>query len=278
VGREIGQLFPRRAPAQLGDVVLKVDHLFTETTVRALPYHNDISFAVRGGEVLGIGGLMGAGRTELIMHLFGAWGWRTGGHVTLNGQAFDHPSPVNAIRRGMVLVSEDRKRYGLVLEESVGFNFSLSSLWRVSHAGFIDDEADVRRGQQMFEALHVKATGLEATVGRLSGGNQQKVVLGKALLAGPNLVLLDEPTRGIDVGAKLEVYELINRLTDEGKAVILISSELPELIGMSDRIVMLSEGRVGGEFTRAEATPERLLAAAMAGRRDAVREQEAVQR
>jgi D-xylose transport system ATP-binding protein len=161
-------------------------------------------------------------------------------------------------------VSEDRRRYGLILEEEISFNLSLSSLDTITRGGLVNRSLEAKRNRGMFDQLQVKATGLEAVVGRLSGGNQQKVVIGKALLTEPRVVMLDEPTRGIDVGAKIEIYELINRLTGEGKAVLLVSSELPELIGMSDRILMLNEGRIGGEFSRAEATQEKLMQAAMA--------------
>jgi D-xylose transport system ATP-binding protein len=257
VGREIADLFPRRASTP-GEVMLHVDGLSVEERL------HDIRFELRAGEVLGIGGLMGAGRTELLMHLFGVHGQRTRGSVRLNGKELSAKHPEETIREGLVLVSEDRRRYGLVLEHEVGFNLSLSSLEKVSRAGFIDHECENRSNQAMFDSLRIKATGLSATTGKLSGGNQQKIVIGKALLTEPKVIMLDEPTRGIDVGAKLEIYELINRLTAEGKAVLLVSSELPELIGMSDRILMLHEGRVGGEFTRAEATQEKLMQAAMA--------------
>lgn len=268
VGREITDLFPRRAPPA-GDttsppVVLSVRALAVAPSKRTPPFLRDISFELRAGEVLGFGGLMGAGRTELLMHLFGAWGHRVGGDVTIRGQPYPDPTPGESIRRGVVLASEDRRRYGLVLAEEVGFNLSLACLRPFTRAlGRIDRPAEYLRNRHFFTSLRIKAPGLEARVGGLSGGNQQKVVLGKALMTEPHIVLLDEPTRGIDVGAKLEVYALINRLTAEGKAVILVSSELPELIGMSDRIIMLAAGRFGGEFARSEFTQEKLLAAAM---------------
>lgn len=261
VGREITDLFPRRASTQ-GATVLKVQDLYVNDD-HGLPRLHDISFDLRAGEVLGIGGLMGAGRTELLMHLFGAWGRRIEGHVELNGCSLDGLNPSQILKAGLALVSEDRKRYGLVIEQEIGFNMSLSSLGQFSRAGFVNRSQETVRNQEYFKSLRVKATGLEAVVGRLSGGNQQKVVLGKALMTGPQVVMLDEPTRGIDVGAKIEIYELINQLTTQGKAVLLVSSELPELIGMSDRILMLNEGRIGGSFTRAEATQERLMEAAM---------------
>ncbi len=264
VGRDLGELFPRRPNAARGEVQLAVRGLNVAPAKGAPPFLRDITFELRGGEVLGFGGLMGAGRSELLLHLFGAWGHRVAGEVTLRDQSFSNPTPRAAIARGLALVSEDRKRYGLILEQSVGFNLSLSSLPQFTRrAARLDLAAEQVRNQQIFEALRVKAPDQHARVGGLSGGNQQKVVLGKSLMTEPTVVMLDEPTRGIDVGAKLEVYELINRLTAEGKAVILVSSELPELMGLSDRLIMLHEGKIGGEFTRGEFSQERLLAAAM---------------
>jgi D-xylose transport system ATP-binding protein len=267
VGREITDLFPRRAAVGAADKresMLLVHGLDVASAPGRSVFLRDIAFDLRGGEVLGFGGLMGAGRTELLMHLFGAWGQRISGTVTLAGREYAAPSPGESIRRGLVLVSEDRRRYGLVLEEQVGFNLSLASLKQfVRPPGWIDQPAEHVRNQEFFDRLRLKAAGQEARVGGLSGGNQQKVVIGKALMTSPQVVMLDEPTRGIDVAAKLEVYELINRLTAEGKAVILVSSELPELMGMSDRIIMLAGGRIGGEFQRGEFSQEKLLAAAM---------------
>ena len=280
VGREISDLFPPRpVAASASEPILSVRALTAAPTKNAPPFLRDITFELRPGEVLGFGGLMGAGRTELLMHLFGAWGHRVSGEVTLRGQPFPAPTPRDAITRGLVLVSEDRKRYGLILPQPIGFNLSLSSLARFTRTpplkrgpqdglytrrlALIDAPAEHEANQHFFTSLRLKAPDQHARVGGLSGGNQQKVVLGKALMTEPTVVLLDEPTRGIDVGAKLEVYELINRLTAEGKAVILVSSELPELMGMSDRIIMLTAGRIGGEFARADFAQEKLLAAAM---------------
>jgi D-xylose transport system ATP-binding protein len=262
VGREIKDLFPRTASPG-GEVLLQVDRLSAAPAASQPAQLQDISFNVRAGEVLGIGGLMGAGRTELLMHIFGAWGVRTGGTVTLAAQPLPILPPEGTLARGLALVSEDRKRYGLILTRDIGFNLSLSSITRLRRGLFVDEEAEARANQGYFSSLRIKAPSVETEVGTLSGGNQQKVVIGKALMTEPRVIFLDEPTRGIDVGAKLEVYELINRLTAAGKAVVLVSSELPELMGMSDRILMLHEGRVGGAFTRADATPEKLLAAAL---------------
>jgi D-xylose transport system ATP-binding protein len=266
VGREIGQLFPREAPKP-GKPLLEVDQLSADPPTADGLRLRGISLTVHAGEVLGIGGLMGAGRSELLMHIFGAWGKRVSGTVKLDGQSHDDADPARSIARGLALVSEDRKRLGLVLEQTIGFNLSLSSLRRFAGAGgigFIDQPAEYTANQDLFGRLRVKAPDLEAIVGRLSGGNQQKVVIGKALMTGPKVVFLDEPTRGIDVGAKLEVYGFINELTAAGNAVVLVSSELPELMGMSDRILMLGEGRPSRTFTRGEWSADVLLAAALA--------------
>ncbi|MGH1363711.1 MAG: sugar ABC transporter ATP-binding protein [Calditrichia bacterium] len=262
VGREITDLFPRRKSTP-GEIVLAVNDLEVEVEGRHKPILSNISFTLRAGEVLGFGGLMGAGRTELLLHIFGAFGQRSKGKVTVNNKTLENNTPRDAIENGMVLISEDRKRYGLVLDQTIGFNLSIASLDKFYHNFLIDENMEYGRNKHFFDSLAVKAPGLETVVGTLSGGNQQKIVLGKGLMTEPSIVFLDEPTRGIDVGSKQEVYELINQLTDEGKAVLLVSSELPELIGMSDRMIILSEGRIGGTFTHDNATQSDILAAAM---------------
>ncbi len=263
VGRSIDDLFPRRT-SHPGEVILKVDKLSVFDPLEDKECLSSIHFEVRAGEVLGFGGLMGAGRTELIMHLFGAFGDRKTGDVVFRSKAMKGNTPAQSISAGMMMVSEDRKRYGLVLDKDIGFNQSLASLEQFSHNFLLDPNSETITNQDLFKSLRIKAPNLESEVGGLSGGNQQKVVLAKALMTGPSLVFLDEPTRGIDVGAKLEVYELINKLTEQGKAVILVSSEMPELLGMSDRIIVLSEGKIGGEFVSSETNQEQLLQAAMA--------------
>jgi D-xylose transport system ATP-binding protein len=262
VGRRIEDLYPRRQSAP-GEPLLRTQGLTVARNKGVAPYLRDISLEVRAGEVLGIGGLMGAGRTELLMHLMGAWGIAQSGSTELLGQHYRPQSPRDALRRGLALVSEDRKRYGLVLPQGVAFNLSLSSLKRVMQGPLVDAAREAATARSTVSDLRIKAHRLDTAVSTLSGGNQQKVVIGKMLLTTPQVLLLDEPTRGIDIGAKLEVYELINRLTEQGKAIVLASSELGELLGMSDRIVMLHEGRIGGTFLRSEATQEKLLAAAL---------------
>lgn len=262
VGRELSELFPRR-PGERAGALLTVRDLTVAHPRTGDPFLRDVAFTLHAGEVLGIGGLLGAGRTELLMHLFGAWGERLCGAVELGGQPLDHETPARVLEQGVALVTEDRRRYGLINEQPLGFNLSLSALRKLRTGPFIDRGAEFKRNQFYFDSLHVKAPGLHTTAARLSGGNQQKIVLGKALMTEPRVIFLDEPTRGIDVGAKVEIYEIINELTASGKGVLIVSSELPELIGMSDRILILQNGRIAREFARGEGTPERLMAAAL---------------
>jgi D-xylose transport system ATP-binding protein len=206
---------------------------------------------------------MGAGRSELLMHLYGAWGVRLRGVVRVRGDAFDAPSPSESLRRGLALVTEDRRRYGLVPGESVGFNLTLSTLPRLTRRGLLDATAEARLYRRMSVALGIRCAGPEAPMQNLSGGNQQKVLLGRALLPDPAVILLDEPTRGVDVATKREIYEQINRLTDDGRAVLLVTSELPELLGLSDRILVLRRGRIAAELARDQFSQERVLDAAL---------------
>jgi D-xylose transport system ATP-binding protein len=262
VGRRIEDYYPRRQ-SEPGRALLSLRDLGVAPPPGSTLRLREVSLEVRAGEVLGIGGLMGAGRTELLNHLVGLWGTRLAGTVELDGQPLAARGPREALRRGLALVTEDRKRYGLVLQQGVSFNVTLSSLRSLRRGPFIDRDGEVVRTKATVDDLRIRVQTLEQALNTLSGGNQQKVVLGKVMLTQPRVLLLDEPTRGIDVGARLEVYELINRLTAAGKAIVLVSSELGELMGMSDRIVMLCEGRIGGVFERGAATQEQLLAAAM---------------
>lgn len=261
VGRQITELFPARE-STAGDTVLRVESLTVAESTNAKPRLRDITFDLRAGEVLGIGGLMGAGRSELLLHLIGFSGVRLSGTASLLGQPLAD-CPRGCVEQGLVLVSEDRKRYGLVLDQSIEFNLSLASLARMTRGGLVDTDEEARTSREYIRLLQIKTSDITNPAHTLSGGNQQKVVLGKALMTHPKVILLDEPTRGIDVGAKREIYDLINRLTDDGVAILMVSSELPELMSMSDRIIMLCEGRVGGHFDRSDATPEALLAAAI---------------
>jgi D-xylose transport system ATP-binding protein len=269
VGRRVDDLFPPRRGAP-GEVLLSVSKLAVAPRVGEPARLRDISFEVRGGQVLGVGGLMGAGRSELLMHLFGCYGTRLSGEVHFRGSPLAENDPAGNVRAGLVLVTEDRKRYGLCLDAEVGFNLSLSALRELSRTGFIDAERELQENRRMVESMSIKAASLEVKVGTLSGGNQQKVVLGRALMTDPKVVLLDEPTRGIDIGAKAEIYALVRELTEQGLAVVLVSSELPELIGLADRILMLCEGQLGGSFDAQVATQAELLSAAMSKSRASV--------
>ncbi|MDI6759488.1 MAG: sugar ABC transporter ATP-binding protein [Candidatus Brocadiaceae bacterium] len=224
----------------------------------------DINLTVKEGEILGIAGLVGAGKTELARALYGLDPIDKG-KVVIGGCPVRLQSPAEAIRRGVVLVPEDRKRLGLVLGMAVRENISLASLFRFSRFGFVNGRRERRTAGEMVESLRVKTPGLEQQVRNLSGGNQQKVVLAKWLLRGARVLIFDEPTRGIDVGAKVEVHGLIRALADKGAAILLISSELQEVIDHSDRMVVMHGGRITGELRKEEATPERVLFLAMGG-------------
>ncbi len=262
VGREVGDIFP------------SISHEFGETAleVKGLTAHDldnpdkklvdNVSFKVKKGEVLGISGLMGAGRSELLMTIFGAWQSGTAGEILVEGKPVSIGSPADAIKNGIGFVTEDRKRFGLLLEQPILENMTLAGLKRISGAFLTHRSREKVAAKKAMQSLKVKANSPETIAGTLSGGNQQKVVLGKWLLTNPKVLFLDEPTRGIDVGAKQEIYSEINKLAKEGLAIVMVSSELPEVLGLSDRVLVLHEGRLTGEFTRAEATPEKVMAAA----------------
>jgi D-xylose transport system ATP-binding protein len=262
VGREVGNIFPKATHAP-GEVVLEARGVTVEDpNVPGKLLVEGASFAVRQGEVLGIAGLMGAGRSDLLMAIFGAHAGRVRGEVLVEGRQVRIRNPAEAIRYGIGFVTEDRKRFGLVLDQTILNNMTLASLRRVSGRFVTDADAEAAAGERIARDLRVKARNVFTIAGTLSGGNQQKVVLAKWLLTRPRVLFLDEPTRGIDVGAKQEIYAQINRLASEGLAIVLVSSELPEVLGLSDRVLVLHEGRITGEFTRAEATPERVMACA----------------
>jgi D-xylose transport system ATP-binding protein len=262
VGREVGDIFPE-AEHERGEVVFEARGVTVEDpNVSGKLLVRDVSFKVRRGEVLGIAGLMGAGRSELLMGIFGAWPGRVAGETYVEGERVRITRPSDAIRHGVGFVTEDRKRFGLVLDQTILNNMTLASLRRLSGRFVTDVDAEAAAGERARKELRVKANSVFTVVGTLSGGNQQKVVLAKWLLTNPRVLFLDEPTRGIDVGAKQEIYAQINRLAKEGLAIVLVSSELPEVLGLSDRVIVLHEGRVTGEFKREEATPEAVMACA----------------
>ena len=225
----------------------------------------DVSFCVKKGEILGIAGLMGAGRTELMMSLIGEYGCNITGEIKIDGEKVAIKSSEDAIRYGIGYVSEDRKRYGLVLQQDIKFNAGMSCFGDLSCNGLIDDNQLIYKVNQYVKELNIKTPSIEQKVKNLSGGNQQKVVLSKWLMTAPKLLILDEPTRGIDVGAKVEIYHIMNQLVAQGVGVIMISSELPEVLGMSDRILVMREGEMVKELERKEATQEKVMYYATGG-------------
>ena len=252
VGREMTATFPPRN-AKIGDVALELRNL-TGNGVK------NISFKARRGEILGISGLVGAGRTEIMKVVFGAekaqWG-----EIYVNGQKAEIRSPKDAMHKyGICLIPEDRKREGCFLGETISWNLVYNVLEKISHAGVVDRKKEAEIAEYYGKAMRIKAPNLDATkVGTLSGGNQQKVVVGKALATQSDIVIFDEPTRGIDVGAKYEIYELMNGLCEEGKCVVMVTSDMEELLGMSDRIVVFGEKCLAGELTKEEFSQERIL-------------------
>jgi len=262
VGREVGDIFPQVDHAQ-GETVFEARNISVEDpVVTGKKLVNNVSFSVRRGEVLGIAGLMGAGRSDLLMAIFGAHAGRVSGEVELEGRRVHISSPADAIKQGIGFVTEDRKRYGLVLDQTILNNMTLACLRRISGRFVTSIDAESAAGERAMKDLRVKANSVFTIAGTLSGGNQQKIVLAKWLLTNPRVLFLDEPTRGIDVGAKQEIYAQINRLAKAGLAIVLVSSELPEVLGMSDRVLVLHEGKVTGEFARSVATPENVMACA----------------
>ncbi len=251
VGRTLDEQFPKEIAAT-GAERLRVDGL-----TQAGRLH-DITFSVHAGEVLGIAGLVGAGRTELVRAIFGADPIDSG-QIYVDGEPVNINNPRDAIRVGLALLTEDRKSQGLMLHLSTKDNLSVAILAELSERALINRRRETDVAEQYVDSMAIKISGLDQKVGNLSGGNQQKVVLGKWMATEPKVLIFDEPTRGIDVGAKVEIYKLINQFVANGGAVIMISSELPEVIGMSDRVMVISEGRVTGFVDRAEATQERLM-------------------
>jgi D-xylose transport system ATP-binding protein len=262
VGSEVGDIFPQPEHGH-GDIMLEIKRLSAEDPHQKGKYAvKEVNFAVRAGEVLGVAGLMGAGRSELLMSIFGAWPGRVSGEVKVGGQTVTMKQPADAIRHGLAFVTEDRKRYGLILDQTILNNMTLAGLKQIAGRFITRRGPETAAGQRAMKDLRVKANSVETIAGTLSGGNQQKVVLAKWLLTKPKVLFLDEPTRGIDVGAKQEIYSQINELAKSGLAIVLVSSELPEVLGLSDRVLVLHEGHIAGEFTRATATPEAVMACA----------------
>ncbi len=260
VGRDIDNLFPERS-AEIGEEVFRIeDWHVTHPTQPGRVLVDGASLSVRAGEVVGIAGLMGAGRTELAMSVFGrSYGRDIRGTAHMHGRPVALRDVADAIDQGIAYVSEDRKHYGLNLIQDIRTNVTAAALSKVTRRSVIDGNEEIAVAERYRKSLNIKTPTVMATVGKLSGGNQQKVVLSKWLFTEPDLLILDEPTRGVDVGAKYEIYTIINELAEAGKAIIVISSELPEVMGLADRIYTLSAGRLTGEVAAADFTQERLM-------------------
>ena len=251
VGREISEIFPKEE-SSIGNVLLEVEDLECKGAFKG------VSFTVKKGEILGIAGLMGAGRTEVVETIFGIRN-KSNGTIKINGSVVNIESPADAIQHGMAFIPEDRKNFGLILKRSVKENITLLKLKYFSRFLVIQKRRENKAVDNSIKILGIKTPRKEQNVANLSGGNQQKVVIAKWLLAEPDILILDEPTRGIDVGSKAEIHKLISQLAVEGKAVIMVSSELPEIMGMSDRVIIMHDGQLTGELPREKFTQERIM-------------------
>ena len=268
VGRELTALYPNE-PHTKGDEVLRVENLTAWHPVnRHIKRVNNVSFSLHSGEILGIAGLVGAGRTEAVQCLFGVWPGRWEGTIYIDGQPVKIDNCQQAIAHGIAMVPEDRKKDGIVPVMAVGKNITLAALDRFSGAlSSLDDAAEQQCILQSLARLKVKTSSPELAIGRLSGGNQQKAILARCLLLNPRILILDEPTRGIDIGAKYEIYKLINQLVQQGIAVIVISSELPEVLGLSDRVLVMHEGKLKANLINQNLTQEQVMEAALRSER-----------
>ncbi|GAB3464100.1 D-xylose ABC transporter ATP-binding protein [Massilia terrae] len=263
VGREMNQMYPS-LPHEVGDVIMEARHISCYDVDQPQRKRvDDVSFKLRRGEILGIAGLVGAGRTELVSALFGAYPGEHEGEVWLEGRKVDTSTPLKAIGEGFAMVPEDRKHHGIVRDLSVGQNITLSVLERFSRLTRVDDGAESVAINEQIKRLALKTASPALPITALSGGNQQKAVLAKMLLTGPKVLILDEPTRGVDVGAKFEIYKLMLELAAQGISIIMVSSELAEVLGVSDRVLVMGEGQLRGEFENKGLTQEMVLAAAI---------------
>lgn len=257
VGRELSNMYPKES-VEIGETILEVNGLSGKG-------FQDVSFHVRRGEILGFYGLVGAGRSEVFRRIFGMDSGSEG-EIRLEGKVLSISRPYHAIRSGIVMVTEDRKEDGLVLCRSIQENIALPNLEKYKKGPFLDSEKEKRECKEIAEKMSVKMSGMHQLAGQLSGGNQQKVVLSKWLMEQPKVLILDEPTRGIDVGAKAEIYTLMCEFAKQGLAIVMISSELPEVMGMSDRLIIMGEGRIRGEFQREEYAQHKILKCALGGK------------
>ena len=260
VGREIDNIFPGRTHERSDEVVLQVKNWDVYNPAVERTILKNASFDLKRGEIVGFAGLMGSGRTELALSIFGnPQGYKIEGDLEVNGQKVSFKHPEEAIRAGVAYVSEDRKRNGLILIQDVRENTTLANLRALAHHGVVDSNAEIKVANEYKESLNIKTPTIQQTVGNLSGGNQQKVSLAKWLFVAPDILILDEPTRGIDVGAKFEIYTLMNELVERGMSIMMISSELPEVLGMSDRVYVMSDGEITGELDIEDADQEAIM-------------------
>ncbi len=260
VGREINNIYPKREHKRSDEVVLEVKNWTAYDSTVGRDILSDVEFNVKRGEIIGFAGLMGSGRTELALSLFGnPEGYKIKGEMLVNGRLTQFKHPHDAIENGIAYVSEDRKQNGLILIQDVKQNITLANLHAISKRSVVDKNAEIVISNEYKQSLNIKTPSVEQTVSNLSGGNQQKVSLAKWLFSKPNILILDEPTRGIDVGAKFEIYTIMNQLVEDGMSIIMISSELPEILGMSDRIYVVSSGEITGELPIADATQESIM-------------------
>lgn len=266
VGRELNNIYPK-VPHKRGKLVFEVrDYSVKHPDIPGKLLIDHVSLQAYRGEILGISGLMGAGRTELFTSIFGAFREKGFGEILIEGKTVRIRNPIDALRNGYVLLTEDRKRLGLNLMMSVKENITLASLRKISHGGILDENSEATFAKKYVDQVHIKTPSIDAPVKNLSGGNQQKVAIGKSLMVDPKIMVLDEPTRGIDVGSKWEIYKIMNELVERGVTIIMISSEMEEILGMSDRILTMCDGRITGEFDRSEASQEILMKASVVGR------------
>jgi putative multiple sugar transport system ATP-binding protein len=260
VGREIDNIYPPRPNKQIGDVLLEVRNWSAYSPVLGRNVLKNVNFNVRKGEIVGFAGLMGSGRTELALSLFGnPAGYRIDGEMYVHGKRRHFHHPQDAIKAGVAYVTEDRKGNGLILIQDVKQNITLANLKAIAENRIVNSNAEVKVANEYKNSLNIKTPTVEQKVLNLSGGNQQKVSVAKWLFVQPDILILDEPTRGIDVGAKFEIYTIMTRLVEEGMSIIMISSELPEVLGMSDRVYIVSSGRISGELPIEEATQEKIM-------------------
>ncbi|MDU3824363.1 MAG: sugar ABC transporter ATP-binding protein [Veillonella sp.] len=257
VGRSIDEFYPARTTTP-GEVVMSVDNLQPEG------FDNEISFSLRKGEILGVAGLMGAGRTEIMRAIFGV-DKHNGGTVTVNGSVLNCKKPEDSIKAGIAFITENRKSEGLILDFSIGSNITLPNLGEICPSHVLDKSKLNSFADELSKKLGVKTQSIHEAASSLSGGNQQKVVIAKWIGKKPSIIIMDEPTRGIDIGAKRDIYDLMNELTNDGVSIIMVSSELPEVLGMSDRVMVIHEGRVAGILDRSDATPESIMTLATGG-------------